>query len=517
MKKVFGLFLSLIVLMGLWSCNTYLPLPNDPNSELTGYIAFVPYGVASVALAKVGEPFDISLEYSLDGKSWEPYTIGEVITISEFQREVLQFRAGKNGNAFFSSGNRSYYCFKISGVVDAWGDIMSLLDRSCRKNDVPSYAFFNLFRDCTGLMKAPALPATELAEGCYTQMFEGCTNLTEAPELPATELAEGCYSRMFEGCTSLTEAPALPATKLAEGCYTQMFEGCTSLIGAPALPATELAKRCYARMFYGCTNLRFIKALFTDEPSIKTNEDWLSGVAPAGLFVKSREAKWDVRGSSGIPKGWTVESDTGTSDFTQKPIPGDPSLSFVSTGKSRVSLVKIGNPDPITLEYSVNGSVWKPYTIGGAIALLDGEKLMFRAGETGNKYFSKGYNDYYQFEISGEVAAKGNIMSLLDRKCLRKTVSSCEFYSLFKDCQSLTSTPELPATKLADGCYRSMFKGCKSLDYVKALFTDEPFISATEGWLLGVSFTGTFVKSKDATWDVRGYDGIPYGWTVMIE
>jgi hypothetical protein len=61
---------------------------------------------------------------------------------------------------------------------------------------------------------------------------------------------------MFYGCTALTTAPALPATTLADECYTYMFHSCTSLTTAPALPATTLANRCYRYMFYGCTNLK---------------------------------------------------------------------------------------------------------------------------------------------------------------------------------------------------------------------------------------------------------------------
>ena len=34
-------------------------------------------------------------------------------------------------------------------------------------------------------------------------------------------------------------------------------------------------------------------------------------------------------------------------------------------------------------------------------------------------------------------------------------------------------------------------------------------------WVQGVSSTGTFVKNKDATWDVTGVNGIPEGWTVV--
>ena len=59
-------------------------------------------------------------------------------------------------------------------------------------------------------------------------------------------------------------------------------------------------------MFYGCTNLNYVKALFTDEPSDGATNYWLFDVSPIGTFVKSKEVKWDVRGASGIPEGWTV-------------------------------------------------------------------------------------------------------------------------------------------------------------------------------------------------------------------
>ena len=267
MKKVFGLFLSLIVLMGLSACE-------KGYSTLT----FVASGESSVTLVKVGEPFDISLEYSMDGKNWKPYTIGETIFLLE---DKLSFRAEESGNKRFSKDKDDYYQFRISGDIAAKGSIMSLLDRSDRKDTVPSYAFFNLFRDCTGLTKAPALLATALAEGCY--------------------------SGMFSGCTSLKKAPVLPATVLALTCYCDMFTGCTSLKKAPALPATELVMYCYSSMFYGCKSLNYVKAMFiNNRPSLGATSYWLWGVSLTGTFVKSKDATWDVRGSSGIPDGWNV-------------------------------------------------------------------------------------------------------------------------------------------------------------------------------------------------------------------
>ena len=132
-------------------------------------------------------------------------------------------------------------------------------------------------------------------------------------------------------------------------------------------------------------------------------------------------------------------------------------LTFVSSGESTIALIKEGEPFEITLEYSVDGEVWEPYTIGGTVELADGGELMFRAGEDGNDKFSAEYENNYRFIISGSMAARGNIMSLLDRKCARKSVPRCAFLGLFANCRSLTSAPVLPATELAAGCYSSMF------------------------------------------------------------
>ena len=102
---------------------------------------------------------------------------------------------------------------------------------------VSSYCFFRLFynykniSDCGSL----TLPATTLAEGCYSDMFFGCSSLTAAPALPATTLTKSCYNGMFSGCTSLTQAPALPATTLASYCYDYMFSCCSSLTQAPTI------------------------------------------------------------------------------------------------------------------------------------------------------------------------------------------------------------------------------------------------------------------------------------------
>lgn len=91
------------------------------------------------------------------------------------------------------------------------------------------------------------------------------------------------------------------------------------------------------------------------------------------------------------------------------------------------------------------------------------------------------------------------------------------YANMFRLCTLLSEAPELPATTLAESCYKEMFNGCTNLNYIKMLATD---ISADEclfGWVSGVSPTGTFVKSKDATWSVVGYSGVPESWMIITD
>lgn len=51
------------------------------------------------------------------------------------------------------------------------------------------------------------------------------------------------------------------------------------------------------------------------------------------------------------------------------------------------------------------------------------------------------------------------------------------------------------------------------------MFTTTPSGSSpyyyTNSWVDGVASSGTFVKNANATWDVRGVNGIPNAWTVQ--
>jgi uncharacterized protein YjdB len=114
---------------------------------------------------------------------------------------------------------------------------------------------------------------------------------------------------MFNSCTSLTVAPSLPATVLADKCYSGMFRGCTSLIKAPDLLATTLTVSCYDTMFQSCSKLKYIKMLAEDISANNCLYHWVLYVASTGTFVKKSTTTIPT-GINGIPNGWTVYDET---------------------------------------------------------------------------------------------------------------------------------------------------------------------------------------------------------------
>ena len=112
-------------------------------------------------------------------------------------------------------------------------------------------------------------------------------------------------------------------------------------------------------------------------------------------------------------------------------------------------------------------------------------------------------NEYLEYISSDELISPN--VSTLFNDCYR---------SMFQNCTSLTTAPELPATTLASYCYQSMFQGCSNINYIKCLAIDISASDCTSLWVYGVSSSGLFVKNSNTeNWE-RGNHGIPKNWTV---
>ena len=453
---------------------------------------------------------------------------------------------GSNG-----SGTGNYWYFSINNPVECSGNIMSLLDNTCQSTTVPNYAFSGLFYGCTKLLSAPTLPATTLGDYCYFAMFCRCRSLTTAPALPATSLKNYCYAYMFAGCASLTSMDVSFTSFTPEG------------ITDPTYNWTFSTKHLYqGTLQNGQTGW------------IASYDYFPSG----GLFTcVSDLAKNYQIGDSYLPKGWTISSlnndymrfswDTGHDGNWFEP---DLKATIRFVRNSEASYEDYPTrlyPEP-QLQYSKDAKTWTDVTISnastGGIEMNMNEILYFRARTTdGNQTISYDETLYYYFNIDlrkdnakvsgnfgGILDINGNIMSLLDQKCIRTDVPNYCFYRLFagetkgnytkptddkryvgplvdmfgapqlpavdlgqhcyeemfKGCKNLTNAPVLPATtndlseSLSLDCYKSMFQNCARLKYIKVGFdkwtiTDNNSEKAfTTNWVSGVTSTsGTFV------------------------
>ena len=237
--------------------NTGIITEGSKAEQIIPYVTFKANGKQTFQMTAVPD-YEISgLEYSVNNdEKWRKVEKdGEISFGGEYGDLRLR---GTNHNG--TAKDEAYYStikFTDKTVnVACTGDIRTLLDwKNYNIVKTDNARFCSLFENCSVLTSAPELPATTLADNCYSFMFYGCTSLTSAPDLPATKLAENCYNSMFFGCTSLTSAPELKATELAVSCYNSMFQDCTNLNTAPKLPAKTLAEGCYSYMFLGCKHL----------------------------------------------------------------------------------------------------------------------------------------------------------------------------------------------------------------------------------------------------------------------
>ena len=249
-----------------------------------------------------------------------------------------------------------------------------------------------------------------------------------------------------------------------------------------------------------------------------------------------------------------------------EPEPERDYLCFTSTGDSTVAMQQNGTPDTSAnkvIQYKLNNGQWQTWDLS-AVTLADGDKMYLKSDD--EIPIAETTSIYKNFVMTGSIAASGNIMSLLNfsdtltdyafyylfAHCtslttapelpattlaaycyawmfylcmslttpptlLATTLTEDCYFGMFNNCSSLTTAPELPATTLSRACYSQMFMYCAKLNYVKAMFTTDPTLNySLTDWLNGVSPTGTFIKSKDATW-TNEQAGIPTGWTVQVE
>ncbi len=225
--------------------------------------------------------------------------------------------SGKSGDS--NAKNVNGGCLKMFYGCKA---LTTLPDMSGLRT-VEGYGMYEMFANCTGLTTVSEgflSSVTDFRQGAFFGLFEGCSNLLSAGDfLPKPQSGEPypmtkeCYRQLFKNCTKLSSVPAdlLPATTLAELCYTAMFEQCPALVTAPNLPAATLVSKCYEWMFEHCAALTTITCLATNSKNVDATKQWLQNAKNTSecTFYRMEGADWNT-GVSGIPSSWTVQNYT---------------------------------------------------------------------------------------------------------------------------------------------------------------------------------------------------------------
>lgn len=133
-----------------------------------------------------------------------------------------------------------------------------------------------------------------------------------------------------------------------------------------------------------------------------------------------------------------------------------------------VSMEIIGECESPSLEYSTDLDEWITFDFSdpATITLENvGDKVYWRNTGTTDKFSLPDAENFLHFNLGAkEIAASGNIMSLLDIYCeMDEMPDEAYFTRLFDSDTLLVSAPELPATKLSPACYYLMFRLCHSL------------------------------------------------------
>ena len=245
----------------------------------------------------------------------------------------------------------------------------------------------------------------------------------------------------------------------------------------------------------------------------------------------------------------------------------------VKTGGT-ICWASVGSESVKPIQYSINGGQWlylTPSQAGAAasVNVSDGDVVRFKGAYTSYASSNANYMGFSGGTASFDV--EGNIMSLvygdnfIGNTALTGTYNFCSMFkqtnvisaenlilpatvltphcyrALLANSPSLVVAPSLPATTLAESCYRYMFQDasivsspdllvetlvidcyegmfddCHNLNYIKCMAKDISASACTFGWTQGVATYGTFVKDANTEWEL-GQNGIPTRWAIVEE
>lgn len=423
---------------------------------------FTVQGASEIRLTGVPNYYTYTMNWSYDKENWTP--MRDTVTGLDRSKKVYLKIYGTNSFRGWDSMN-----FGAGDKVTISGSIVSLIwaDSYDSHTEVTYEGTFKgCFKGCTQLVDATNLiiPITNSLGGDYEGMFEGCINLESGPNmmLPCKVMKESACKRMFYGCSKLRNGLKHEFTSLEKDSCKEMYTGCESLAGAGTFNLESIGDSGMEACFKDCKSLTYIQLTFTGDMKQKCFKECFSGCSSLDTGVEVAPGVY--------VNGITISSSNTYEECCAAMFSGCTSMTGFGSLPARAVAAKC-------------------------------YREMFKGCRSLKSFGSIGATD----------TGGGNGSRSLE-----------SFYSMFEGCTSLEKAPALYISGLngADWIYGRMFYGCSSLNYIKAMFLDDPYFEAgdkwpyTIDWVNGVAEFGTFEMDEDAKWFRKGVHAIPEKWVV---
>ena len=202
-------------------------------------------------------------------------------------------------------------------------------------------------------------------------------------------------------------------------------------------------------------------------------------------------------------------------------------VTFTAEAEQKFKMTTSGNYTISNLQYSVNKEGWKNVVKDEEVT-FGGTNGDLRLRGTNPNGTANNANDYSTITFTNpkvNVACTGDIRTLLNwRNYNTVDTKDARFCGLFFNCRVLTSAPELPATILAESCYKSMFSGCVKLSSVTMLAPSDQITSVSDcckDWLKNAgtdpSSHELTIKNIEAFKALTGKSYLPDDWTIAVQ
>ena len=419
MKRMMGLAAAILALSACSESEDLLSaFHSDPNAvritaevgkaSANGFTRSNPLGATEADQKKFNENDEISVKadgqdavtYKLVGTEWQPQG-GKFL---KWESDKMNFTA--------------YYPASFDGNLDNVTLPKEYDEASLAANDFMSY--YGLETNTNGnqltltMNRMMARVVVEI-DGFKDQYADATVNSLSICGIKAYKHSDGKFYALIKPCEAQSSATFI-SLDVADGASKTTTE---TLTGIPALTAGNS---------------------YTYQLTVGKDK-----VSVSGIYV----ADWTTGDITG---GKTEECPT-------------PYITFTANEEQKFKMTTTDDYTISGLQYSVNNGKWENVVANEEVT-FGGTNGDLRLRGTNINGTASEWSTYstITFTDNVNVACTGDIRTLLDWRIYNIVeTNNARFCYLFKDCAVLTSTPELPATTLADFCYYSMFYGCTSL------------------------------------------------------